>query len=138
MEVAVDGLVDVDEVVRLGIAHVDALVHVVEFLAVKGNAVPDVDGLAELVLARVVRALHEQAQQPLDVLRLRAVADGVLHVERTGAAADLADAVNGIAEPQQAIAQVPLVDELVEADEAAGADVRARSPRWRARRDRRR
>ena len=32
--------------------------------------------------------------------------------------------MDGIAEPQQAIAQVPLVDELVEADEAAGADVR--------------
>ena len=123
MEVAVDSLIDVDEVVRLRVAHVDTLVHVVELLAVKGNAVADVDGLAEMVLARGLAALDEQLQEALDALRLRAVADGVLQVERAGTAAHAVDVVDGIREAQQPVAQPLLMDELVEAEETSRADV---------------
>ena len=71
MQVSAGRFIDVDEVVGLWVAHIDTFIHMVEFLAVKGDAVADVDGFAEPALLGFFQLLHQKAQQAFDTPRLR-------------------------------------------------------------------
>lgn len=96
MQVSAGRFIDVDEVVDLWVAHIDTFIHMVEFLAVKGDAVADVDGCAEPALLGFFQPLHQKAQQAFDTPRLRSIANGILQIERAGEAVHFADVVDGI------------------------------------------